>query len=150
MAIRKVSEQQSSLSNFFSKSKRSDQEGTHLITIMTVGTVVYNMIWCGSCSSEDIESYKDGVVASNDAAKDSDLESNQSCDQECCVDSEISQLTNSVLIKKTESHMDLVEVCPRGIFWYCGISNFHGFTFASQGCRFSATIVSSLMIQMWV
>ena len=93
MAKRKLSEQQSSLSNFFSKSKRSDQEDTHLVPVMAVGTVVYNMILCGSCSSEDVEFYNDGVVASNDAAKDSDLESIQSCDQECCVDYEISQPT---------------------------------------------------------
>ena len=93
MVKRKLSEQQSSLSNSFSKSKRSDQEDTHLITVMAVGTVVYNMILCGSCNSEDLESYNDGVVASNDAAKDSDLESIQSCDKECCVDSEISQPT---------------------------------------------------------
>ena len=58
--------------------------------------------YLGSCSSEDLESYSNGVVASNDAAKDSNLESIQSCNQECCADSEISQPTNSALIKKTE------------------------------------------------
>ena len=56
----------------------------------------------GSCSSEDLESCSDGVVASNDAPKDSNLESIQPSDQECYVDSEISQLTNSALIKKTD------------------------------------------------
>ena len=88
---------------------------------MAVGTVVYSMILCGSCSSEDLESCNDGVVASNDAAKDSDLESIQSCDQECCVDSEISQPTNSALINKTEkSYGSGRGMCKRYflVLWY--------------------------------
>ncbi len=44
------------------------------------------------------------MVACNDAVKDSNLDSIQSCDQECCIDSEISQPTNSALIKKTEKY----------------------------------------------